>query len=459
MTEGEEVREEPVRKDPAPKDAVQVSIRMSHNLIRPDCAGTVWAVLELRSGTVEREGQAKRLPLNVGLVLDRSGSMSGQPLEYVKDAATFVVGQVGAADRFSLVTFDDEVSTVCPSQQVTDKDRLKSAIGGIQAGGLTNLSGGFLRGFQEVLRGVQPGQVNRIILLTDGQANVGIQDPAILAGKSRTMAEKGVSVSSIGVGDGFNEDLLMAMSDAGRGNFYYIKNPDEIPRVFAEELEGLLTVVAQGMRVTVAGGDGFGVGSVLGYEPGVVPEGAFVDLPDMYENETKVLILGLTHPALPVGNYEVLKAGVEYADAVGNLDAVSLNASVRLSVGDGPAESYEPNIEIIKIVELTRTALAKDQAVDLLDKGDVEQGKKVLEERLNSLNELQRSCGKPDEEIVTEARNLESLLSACASEMDSGDPSKGQSMLRESSFRKDLRYQSYMRRRSRKPGSGDGSAD
>lgn len=261
------------KKGKARETPVQVAVRLSHNLIPAGCAGMLWALLELRSSAVKMEGQSRRLPLNIGLVLDRSGSMSGRPLEYVKDAAAFVVEHVGATDRFSLVTFDSVVTTVCPSQQVADKDRLKSVIGGIQAGSMTNLSGGFLRGCQEVLRGMHPGQVNRVILLTDGQANEGITKPVILAGKARAMAEKGVSVSSIGVGEDFNEDLLIAMSEAGRGNYYYIKNPEEIPGVFAEELQGLLRVVAQGMRVSATGASGCTINGMLGYEAAGCPGG------------------------------------------------------------------------------------------------------------------------------------------------------------------------------------------
>ncbi|HHY37700.1 MAG TPA: VWA domain-containing protein [Clostridia bacterium] len=427
-----------VRQDP-----MQVAIRMSHNLIRPGIAGVVWALVELTSAAVKNEENPKRLPLNVGLVLDRSGSMTGKPLEYVKNAAAFVVEQVGAGDRFSLVTFDDQVNVLCPAGHVTNKDYLKSLIGAIQPGGSTNLSGGFLRGCREVLGEARPGRVNRVILLTDGQANVGITEPSVLSAKARSMAEKGISITSIGVGEDFNEDLLIAMSEAGRGNYYYIKNPDEIPGVFAEELQGLLKVVAQGIRVTVTGGPGCKVIGVLGYEPAMVPEGVTVDLPDMYENETKVLVLELAHPPFLPGDHEILRVGVDYSDSLGNLEAVSLGIGVTLPVGDGPAELYKPNIEVIKVVELTRTALAKDKAVDAIDRDDFDEGRKVLEERLHALDQLQQAFGQPDPEISREVKELKDLVARFTPSPAApcGD------VVRESSIRKDLRYQSYQRRR------------
>lgn len=393
-----------------PQEPVRIAIRMSHNLIPPDRAGVIWALLELTSAAVRSGEESKRLPVNVGLVLDRSGSMTGKPLEYVKRAAAFVVEQIGASDRFSLVTFDDQVDVLCPAQQVTNKDYLKSVIEGVQPGGSTNLCGGFLRGCQEVLMEAKPGQVNRVVLLTDGQANVGVTDPSILAAKARSVAEKGISVTAIGVGEQFNEDLLIAMSEAGRGNYYYIKNPDQIPGVFAEELQGLLKVVAQGIRVIVKGCPACSVMRVLGYEPAVTPEGITVDLPDMYENETKVLVLELAHPALPPGEHEVLRIGVEYSDSLGNLDAVSVHVGVRLNVGDGPAELYQPNIEVIKVVELTRTAVVKDKVVDAVDRGDFEQSRAMLQERVNALSALQQTLGQPDAEIAREVEELGDLL-------------------------------------------------
>lgn len=369
--------------------------------------------------------------------------MIGKPFEYVKNAAAFMVKQVGAGDHFSLVTFDDRVNVLCPVQRATNKDYLKSLIDAIQPGGATNLSGGFLQGCREVLREARPGQVNRVILLTDGQANVGITEPSVLSSKARSMAEKGISITSIGVGEDFNEDLLVAMSEAGRGNFYYIKNPDEIPGVFAEELQGLLKVVAQGIRVTVTGGPGCRLIGVLGYEPTLIPEGVTVDLPDMYENETKVLVLELAHPPFLPGDHEILRVGVDYSDSLGNLEAIGLGISVTLPVGDGPAELYEPNIEVIKVVELTCTALAKDKAVDAIDRDDFDEGRKVLEERLRALDQLQQTFEQPDPGISREVQELKDLVSRFTSSpvTPHGD------VAGESSIRKDLRYQSYQRRR------------
>lgn len=169
---------------------------------------------------VDTETEKERLPLNIGPVLDRSGSMDGEPLEYVKEAACFVVGQSSAKDRFSFAAFDSDVGVLCPSQEVQYKDVLKSEIRSIESGSFTNLSGGLLRGYDEVRKENRAGEVNRLVLLTDGMANVGVTDPAVLRSKTHSFAEKGISVSTIGVGTHFDEDLLIRMAEAGQGSFH-----------------------------------------------------------------------------------------------------------------------------------------------------------------------------------------------------------------------------------------------
>ncbi|MGI6539217.1 MAG: vWA domain-containing protein [Bacillota bacterium] len=156
----------------------------------------------------------------------------------MKQATQFLVEQIGANDVLSITVFNHEVDVALPSQKVTNKDLVKGAIDSIWPGGSTNLSGGLLRGYEEALKECRPGQVNRVLLLTDGMANVGVTNPAALSAKARAMLEQGVSLSTVGVGLSFDEDLLIALAEAGGGAYYYIKDADEIPNVFSAELKG-----------------------------------------------------------------------------------------------------------------------------------------------------------------------------------------------------------------------------
>lgn len=420
-------------------DSVQAQVMLSHSVLPVGRPGKLWAVIKLSSGPVQ-QGAAERLPLNVGVVLDRSGSMGGHPLDYVKQAAKFLVEQVGANDSLSLTVFDNHVDVVFPAQRVTNKDVLKQAVDSVVPGGSTNLSGGLLRGYEETLKERRPDQVNRVLLLTDGMANAGIVDPDMLEGKVGAMMRRGVSLSTVGVGLHFNEDLLIRMAEAGNGSYYYVREPDEIPSVFASELQGLLSVVAQNIGLQVHGLSGCRATAVLGYEPAFDDTGMSLTLPDMFHDEQKLLAVEVDHPALAAGEHEVLKIRLSYADAAHDLGAVSLEVTAKMSAGSAGDQPEGPDFEVLKIVELAKTAIAKDRSVEAIDRGDFESGRRALEERLTALQELQEAHGQSDIDIEKEISNLERLSVQ--------DPGRFSTCF-DAGSRKDLRYQSYQTRRNR----------
>ncbi|WP_036633315.1 vWA domain-containing protein, partial [Paenibacillus alginolyticus] len=171
-------------------------------------------LLEIKGTTGSRSDRA---PMNISLVMDRSGSMSGAPLAYSKKACQFVTNQMSQEDQLSLVTFDDEVLTVFVPQNVTHKDVMKQKIETIQAGGCTNLSGGMLQGIQYVVQGKSDGSVNRVLLLSDGHANEGIKDRTKLQSIAKEFHNLGIGITTMGVGDGFDEDLMEGIADHGGG--------------------------------------------------------------------------------------------------------------------------------------------------------------------------------------------------------------------------------------------------
>jgi len=199
--------------------------------------------------TVAGERPPERPPINVSLVLDRSGSMEGEPLRAAREAALRFLGFLGPDDRVSVVTFDDAVRTEFGPGPGNDPDAV-AVVHRIQEGGTTNLSGGWLQGRTHVAANLVTG-TNRIVLLTDGLANQGITDQLQLERLARGAAESGVSTTCIGFGGGFNEDLLRAMGEAGRGNFWYVEQTDQMGEIFAGEIEGLVALAAQNVTVEV----------------------------------------------------------------------------------------------------------------------------------------------------------------------------------------------------------------
>ena len=249
-----------------------------------------------------------------------------------------------------------------------------------------------------------------------------------------------MSLSTVGVGLHFREDLLIRLAEAGNGSYYYVREPNEIPSVFASELQGLLSVVAQNIGLEVNGLSGCRATAVLGYEPAFDDTGVSLTLPDMFHAEQKLLAVEIDYPALAAGEREILRIRLSYADAAHDLDFVSVEVTARMTVGSAGDKPEGPVFEVLKIVELARTAVVKDQSIEAIDRGDFESGRRALEERLTALKELQQACGQGDPELQEEISNLErmsvqdtDIFSAC---FDAGS-------------RKDLRYQSYQRRRNR----------
>jgi Ca-activated chloride channel family protein len=199
--------------------------------------------------TLAGETPVRRAPINVALVLDRSGSMSGPPVEAAKEAAARFARFLGPADRLALVAFNNGVQ-VCWGPAPAGDPAVLDAIARLAAGGMTNLSGGWLKGMQLVGGGLVDG-VNRVVLLTDGQANVGVVDPGALAGLTAGAAEKRVSTTCIGFGAEFNEDLLHAMAQGGGGNYWYVERDDQMAAIFEGEIDGFVSLAAQNVEVEV----------------------------------------------------------------------------------------------------------------------------------------------------------------------------------------------------------------
>jgi Ca-activated chloride channel family protein len=199
-----------------------------------------------------------RLPVNLAFVLDRSGSMSGEKIELAREGVLTGIRSLRESDRFAVVVFDSEVEVVVPSTLATPAARREAEqlVRGIEPRNMTDLSGGWLSGCEQVAAALADEAIGRCLLLTDGQANQGITDRDELVRHARELAARGVATTTFGVGRGFDEVLLEAMASAGGGNFYYIENGAQIADFLASEVGEALEVVAREVRLEVEAPEG-----------------------------------------------------------------------------------------------------------------------------------------------------------------------------------------------------------
>lgn len=201
---------------------------------------------------------AERAPQALALVIDRSGSMEGRPLDEAKRCAEYVLGKLRPTDAVALVKFDNRVQRLWPAAPLGDGQALRAAIAGIHAGGSTNLQGGWQDG-AEALAAAAGSGLKRVILLSDGEANAGMTDPDAISQQCATLANQGITTSTYGLGHKFNEDLMVAMAQAGGGNHYYGDTAEDLMEPFQQELELLENLCLREVKISATAPDGLAV--------------------------------------------------------------------------------------------------------------------------------------------------------------------------------------------------------
>lgn len=363
--------------------------------------------------------ERERRPLNVSLVIDRSGSMAGAKIDYTRQAAQMLVQNLGLRDTLSIVLYNDTVETLLMPEKVQRKDLINQQIAGIKPGGTTNLSGGWLEGCSLVQRHQSADVLNRVILMTDGLANRGVTDRARLVEMAGQKLGEGISTTTMGLGTDFNEDLLMEMASAGGGAFYFIESPEVTPLIFEEELHGLLNLVGQNLTITLNHGAALSHVRQLNAYPTSSDAGRVTfRMGDVFGDEVKALILELTVLSIPAHQTGALDLGMltfSY-DEINEYGTQRRSWEMPLRVttaAPGDARPHQINLDVRRAVLLLKAAQARQSAIALADQKRFSEAAEVLR---GMVAQIDASGMGSDEQIGEERRALDEQ----AREMDAG---------------------------------------
>jgi Ca-activated chloride channel homolog len=336
-----------------------------------------------------------RPPVNLALVIDRSGSMGGEKIAKAREAALEAVRRLAADDIVALIAFDTTVETLFPAQRVGNGRRLEAAIEEIEARGNTALYGGVNRGAAELRKHIEDGRyVNRVILLSDGLANVGPSSPEELGRLGAALVKEGISVTTIGLGLGFNEDLMTRLAQRSDGNTYFVESSSDLPRIFAAELGDVLNVVARGIRIEIEFPDGVRPLNFVGREGSIRGQRAELSLNQLYGGQEKFALVEVeVSPEKTGTEREIARARVTFDDPVNQRTAtVTAKRSVQFSASHtevvGSADhqvqaDYAANV----------LAVAKDEAVALVDANRRDEAAALLRGRSQALKKVGEEYG------------------------------------------------------------------
>ena len=393
-------------------------------------------VVKIDLNAIADRQKHRRTPLNLAVVLDKSGSMTGAKLEKTKQAALQLVDRLAPNDVFSLVIFSDEARVLVPAQKVEDKEALKEKIESIEAGGSTALYAGVKTGARQLQEYFSSKRINRVILLSDGLANVGPSSTRDLRRLGSDLAEKGISVTTIGVGDDYNEDLMAGLAEASDANYYYVQDTEKLPEIFAKELGELLTVAAREIRIEITCPDGVRPLGFIGRSEKFENQKASVNLSQFTLGQGRYLFLRclVTQP-----EPEVARVKVSYTDELDNGSEQSTTGVVKIRYTDEQTvadRSINAAVNAEKVLVLT--AEANDKAIAEADAGNYQQAAATLAAQNRVLNEAYTNAPAAVQvQIRAETNNLDD----CSGQLVNGQY--------DGALRKSLQSQSYNTRNSK----------
>jgi Mg-chelatase subunit ChlD len=366
------------------------------------------AILQVGIAT-NKLNQNYTAPVNLSVVLDISGSMAGERLDRSKEAVIAMLKKLRPSDRLSIITYHTRAEILLPSQLVgNDTAKIRQLVSGLQVLGSTNLHGGMMLGFIENQKFFDPKATNRVLLMTDGNANEGVTDPAQIAKDAAGYNAKGIGISTIGLGNNVQFDLLRSLAGAGRGQHHFVDDGDDIKKVFIQEVESLISPIARDPKLLIEYSPDLQLQNVYGYAP-VLGKGTIaIDLDNFNSGLTQVILARFATGGNEAG---YVKVSLSYFDLQKNkMEVIELQSALQTAPGPVPVlidKEVKKNFSIACMATSLKEALA-----DLEKHKDPTNLKPVtiLKDCLAAIDQLYPSGLDQDQQKIREILDRQVLL-------------------------------------------------
>jgi Ca-activated chloride channel family protein len=363
----------------------------------------------------------KRTPVNVAFVIDRSGSMTGARIAQARDAAITAVRRLDSNDIASVVIFDDKIDVLVPAQPVTDRSTFTDRIQQVTARGNTAIHAGVMEGASEVRKFKDEKRLNRIVLLSDGQTNVGPSRVEDFAKLGRALLAEGISVSTIGLGLDYNEDLMLQLARASDGNHAFASAPNDLIRIFNREFDDALASCAQTVSIDVDMPPGVKVVRALSRDGDVAGGRAQFKLNQIYAAAEHYVLLELEFDGKAASDEQDLgRVQVAYAvPATGEKQVLDTPIRGRFSLSAEDVKGGENKTVTTAVLEqLTRERA--QLAVKLRDDGKHTEAAKLFQQNVDDIQAYQGRLSSPSPFLFS----LQSAYSTFAKTAPSAPPAK-----------------------------------
>ena len=418
---------------------IQVRSELSSPIILEGTPETNYLKVSLSGQNVDSK---KRVPINLAIVIDKSGSMSGQRIEKAREAAILAVNMLNENDTLSIVAYDSEARVIVPATKVDNRLRIIGLINeNIYAEGGTALFAGLSKGIKQVENQLTKDKVNRIILLSDGQANIGPSSVDELSQLAIIAAKKNIAITTLGIGSDYNELLMSSIASYSDGNHVFVNNSADLENVFVHEFTDLMSAIAQDVVITIQLKNGVKPVRLLGRDGVIKGNEITVKMSQLFSNQEKYVLLEVIPDKGKVGQEKTLaQVDLKYDNLLENTTE-NETQEVRISyTKDKKMVDDAIHHDVVVETELQKVALENEKALELYNQGKRDEAQQLLRENgeaLKAISAQSPTMSMSDKErIENQARKNKTLAESVQKPDFSKTLTEEQFQLKQSAIKK-----------------------